>query len=73
MKAQAVLDQRADAHLDRPRGDDPEGEPVRGDRLQVARVGEEGEDRLGRSGEPLLAAQHVKAEHVHGVRSSVLA
>ena len=42
------------------------------DRLEVVRVGEEREHLAGRAGEPLLAAQHVVAEHLHRVRSSVL-
>jgi hypothetical protein len=68
-----VLDQRPRAHLDRARRDDPEGEPAGRDRLEVARVGEEREDGLGRGGYPLLASERVMAEHLQGIRSSVLA
>ena len=60
---QPVLDQRAFAHLDRARRDDVERQPGRGDRLEVAGVGEEGEDLVGRAVEALLAAERVVAEH----------
>jgi hypothetical protein len=73
VQRQPVLDQRADAQLDRSRGDDAEREPRRRDRLEVAGVGEEREDGLGRTGQPLLAAQDVVTEHMPVVRSSVLA
>ena len=64
VQGQAVLDQRADAHLDRPRGDDVERQPGRRDRLEVAGVGEEREDLVGRALEALLAVERVMAEHV---------
>ena len=54
------------AHLDRARRDDPERQPVRRDRLQVAGVGEEREHLGGRAGEALLAAQDVMTEHARG-------
>jgi hypothetical protein len=61
--AQPVLDERAHAHRDRARGDDAEAQQRRRDRLEVGRVGEEGEDRLRPSGQHLLAPQLVCAHH----------
>src|SRR6476661_117707 len=50
--ADAVVDQRPRAHLDRPRGEDLEAEKGRGHLLQVPGVGEEGEDLGARPGDP---------------------
>jgi hypothetical protein len=71
VQGEPVLDQRADAHLDRPRRHDAEVQPGRRDRLEVAGVGEELEDGAGGCGQPLLAAQDVDGGHVHRIRSSV--
>jgi hypothetical protein len=63
VQRQPVLDQRAGAHLDRPWRDDLERQPRRCDRFEVAGVGEEGEDLVGRALEALLAVNRVMAEH----------
>ena len=59
MHAQAVADQRAGAHRDGLGGQHPEAQQRRRDRLEVARIGEEREHRLGRSLETLLAPERV--------------
>src|SRR4051812_38871942 len=63
VEAQAVLDQRALPHLDRPRRDDAEAEPRRRDRLEGAGVREEREELVRRAGQALLAPKDVIAEH----------
>ena len=62
--AQPVLDERPGAHVDRAGRHDPEAQQRRRDRLEVAGVGEEGEDLLGRAVEALLAVQDVDAHHL---------
>src|SRR3954447_2410054 len=68
VQPQPVLDDRAGAHRDRAGRGDGEPQPRRGDRLEVAGVGEEGEDVVGGAGQALLPEQGVVAEHRPGVR-----
>lgn len=63
-QAQAVLDQRAVAHLDRERRQELEAQPRRRDAAQVARVGEEREHLGTRQREhaaPLQGVDHLRA------------
>ena len=68
--AEAVVDQRAPDHLDRPGGDDREGEPGRGELFEVAGVGEEGEDLVDRPGD---VGRALEAAELHGAPPSGVA
>ena len=59
VQAQPVADQGPRADLRGADGHDPEVQPGRGQPFQVERVGEEGEDLVGRPREPLLPLDQV--------------
>jgi hypothetical protein len=66
---QAVLDEGADGHGDRPWGDDREAQQRRGDRLEVVGVAEEAEHLVGRAVQELFAEEGVDAHRVqYGLR-----
>ena len=57
--SQAILDQRAQSHLDWLGTQQAEAEPRRRDPLQVVGLGEEGEHVIERPGDELLAIELV--------------
>src|SRR5271166_1958658 len=65
MQLQAVVDQCADAHLDRPRRDHLETHPGRRDHREVACLGVELECQPDRQLEPLSALEYVNTSGAH--------